>query len=278
MKPTAILDWIASACAVSCLVLGFLIWAVSLPVTSLYSLATMAMLIGLTGVGTAGSGVLIGLGAYGVARWRRFPRPDDRLLLVKTSFIVGVACFGLASICYAVAPRLQASALFRMRVEPRVVSLLGATPQDMDVRLQNVLAGHVQIERVELSGIGGTVAAAEHSAAILREHGVRTAVAVGNCVSACAVLFESFDERYVAPNAMLGFHAFRGGMPSERLQLQEHAIKRLTDLGVDGHFANALFGDSNLIWPSVTAMREHGLISGCWNLSSHSPAVCPTGI
>jgi hypothetical protein len=278
MKPTAILNWIASACAMSCLVLAFIVWVVSLPINSLYSLATMAMLIGLTGVATAGTGVFIGLGAYCVARWRQFPQPDDRLLLVKTSFMVGIASFGLASIAYAVVPRLQASALFHMHIGANFVSLSGATPQDMDFRLENVLGTNTRIDRVELSGIGGTVEAAERTAAILRAHGVHTAVVVDDCESACAVLFELFDHRYVAPNARLGFHDFRGGTPWNRAELKAHAVERLSELGVDDRYASHLFGGSNLTWPSLSALQEHGLISGCWDLGSRSPVECPAGI
>jgi hypothetical protein len=148
----------------------------------------------------------------------------------------------------------------------------------MDTQILNALHPGQRIERVELSGIGGSVEAAQRAAAALKLRGATTAVAVGDCASACATMFEEFPHRYVTPNARLGFHAFWGGSFNSAERAQQVEIERLVSRGVAYDYANHLFASRDLTWPSLDSLQGHHLANGCWDTTSAAPADCNQGL
>jgi hypothetical protein len=148
----------------------------------------------------------------------------------------------------------------------------------MDSQLANALAPGQRVDRVELSGIGGAVDAAERAVVLLKAHGATTAVVNGDCASACALMFEQFPHRYIAPGGRLGFHAFWGGGLFAAANAQQREINQLIGRGVDPVFANQLFASSEATWPTLAQLRNHRLISGCWDVQSSTPGSCDTAL
>jgi hypothetical protein len=260
----------------SYVVLAALPVALPLPAHRLYSISFLLSWLGWCGLAVTAIGAVAALSRHWLTRSHRPAHAAYWLSLSKGLVLIGVAAAVLMYAMDVVRPSLQTRMLFGMQVHPHVVTLSGATPDDMDSQLAAALGTGQRIDRVELSGIGGAVDAAERAAELLKAHGATTVVAVGDCVSACAVMFEQFSHRYVAPGGRLGFHAFWGGGLFAAANAQQHEIDHLVARGVAPAFANQLFASSATTWPSVTALRAHQLINDCWDTQIAAPSSCET--
>lgn len=97
-------------------------------------------------------------------------------------------------------------------VGPRgdTLSLSGPIGMGDAARLQELLARHPHLRRVELASPGGRLHEAERMVTLLRERGAGTR-AVGDCESACTVVFLAGTPRQLMPGARLGFHRASSG-------------------------------------------------------------------
>ena len=257
--------------------LALTLWALPLPANRLYSFSFLLSYLALAGLAVTHAGAIVALASHWAARRWYAARAAYWLSLTKGLLLIGLAATALQLVAAGMQPMLQTRALFGMQIKAQVVTLSGATPDDMDQRLSQTLAPGQYIDRVELSGIGGSVEAAQRAAAILKAHGARVAVVTGDCASACATMFEEFPHRYVAPGGRLGFHAFWGGsLLSPAADAQQREIDRLVARGVDSAYARKLFASAELTWPSPEALAAHRLVSGCWNVDRSTPASCRT--
>ena len=251
-----------------------LFWVLPVSASRLYLLSFLLFYLGLVGLLVTDLAAILSLTVHWSARRLGSGKAHYWLSLTKGLLLIGLSAVSLMTIATTVRPQFQRQMLFGMQVQAHSVSFSGATPDDMDERLQSALLPGQRIDRVELSGIGGSVEAARRAAALLKAHGAIRAVAVGDCASACATLFEEFPQREMAPNGRLGFHAYWGGPFNSAAEAQQREIDHLAARGVDADYAHSLFASPVLTWPSLQAMREHHLVTGCWSPTSAAPADC----
>lgn len=254
--------------------MAILPWNLPLPAAQLYSMTFLLSYLGVIGLAVTAFCALCALAGHWTARFFDPHRAAYWLSLTKGLLLIGMSALSVTAVANGMRPTLQTQMLFGLQVQPHVVILSGATPDDMDAQLQKALLPWQRIDRVELSGIGGSVEAAQRATAILRAHGATTAVVVGDCASACATMFEDFPHRYVASAGRLGFHAFWGGSFSSAAEAQQREIDQLVTRGVDSAYANQLFASPALTWPSTDALRSHHLATACWNTTVAMPVVC----
>lgn len=272
--PMALLNPMAALGVLTFAVLAVLPWSLPLPASRLYSLSFVLSYLGFIALVVTEFCALCSLSAHWMARRMSPHRAGYWLSLTQGLLIIGLSALSMTAIANGIRPTLQTEMLFGLQVEPHRVILSGATPDDMDERLEKALLPGQRIDRVELSGIGGSVEAAERATRILKAHGAATAVVVGECASACATMFEEFPHRYVAPAGRLGFHAFWGGHFNSAAEAQQREIEHLVSRGVEAAYAEQLFASPMLTWPSLSALYHHRLASGCWDPDAEAPVAC----
>ncbi|WP_423596154.1 RDD family protein [Roseateles sp. MS654] len=77
-------------------------------------------------------------------------------------------------------------------------------------RLGSLLASSPAVKLLEVASPGGRVTEAERMVDLIRQRGVGTR-AVGNCESACTLVFLAGNKRQLMPGAQLGFHRASSG-------------------------------------------------------------------
>ena len=94
------------------------------------------------------------------------------------------------------------------------------------------------LRTVHLNSIGGRISEAQRIGALVKAKGLDTYV-VGQCLSACTIVFLSGRNRLIAPGAKLGFHQpnFPGLTDDERKRFVAEEKSRLRQLGVSATFA-----------------------------------------
>jgi hypothetical protein len=96
-----------------------------------------------------------------------------------------------------------------------VLEVSGSFSWALPQNFQAVLAASPQVRVVRLESPGGHIQPALEIATMIRQRGLDTYVG-GFCASACTVAFLGGRQRWVAPNARLGFHQAHGpGLPPE---------------------------------------------------------------
>lgn len=93
-----------------------------------------------------------------------------------------------------------------------VVELSGRIDFGITQDLTQVLADHGSISIVSLDSSGGLVAEARGLAKVIAHHRLNT-YAAGTCSSACTHAYISGEQRFLGPQARLGFHSYRLDAP-----------------------------------------------------------------
>lgn len=96
-------------------------------------------------------------------------------------------------------------ATIKAAADGRSIELRGAIGMGDADRLQRQLAGSPQVRTLDLASPGGRLHEAERIAGMLRGAGFATR-AVGDCESACTLIFLAGTQRQLLPGAQLGFH------------------------------------------------------------------------
>lgn len=97
------------------------------------------------------------------------------------------------------------SAELRISEDGRILVLNGPIGMGDATRLGQLLAGAPSVKLIELASPGGRVIEAERMVELVRQRGGHTR-AVGNCESACTLVFLAGSHRQLMPGAQLGFH------------------------------------------------------------------------
>ena len=130
-----------------------------------------------------------------------------------------VATLASVGASYRLLPPLLADLRARADVQieyrdqsPSVLEIRGLMPSDIGTRLRDVLGtlSAEQIERidaVELSSPGGQLRGMASAVEVLRGYQLTHYRAVGECQSACALMWLQGERRSMAAGAVLGFHA-----------------------------------------------------------------------
>ena len=132
-------------------------------------------------------------------------------------------------------------------------------------RVRAVLAAHPSITTVRLTSPGGRVVEARELSEVIARRGLTT-VAVGNCASACTVLFMAGRERLLAPTSTLGFHRYLSPDPEQEEAEANMAIDRryFRARGIPAWFVERAFATPNdEMWrPSLDEMRVANVVTG----------------
>lgn len=97
-----------------------------------------------------------------------------------------------------------------LSADARTLQLRGPIGMGDAGRLEKLLATAPQLRLVELASPGGRVVEAERMVELVRKAGAGTR-AVGNCASACTLVFLAGETRQLMPGAQLGFHRASSG-------------------------------------------------------------------
>jgi hypothetical protein len=142
-------------------------------------------------------------------------RPRLRRLGLLT-VVVWLAC-GQARA--APAPTAEFDSPYQLRVQSNgtVLEISGSFSWAVPQNVQAVLASEPGVRTVRLESPGGHLQPAWEVAAIIRQRGLDTYVG-RLCASACTIAFLGGRQRWLAPDARLGFHqAHAPGFPSDEV-------------------------------------------------------------
>ncbi len=131
--------------------------------------------------------------------------------------------------------------------------------------LSRMLDSNPAVRVVHLNSSGGLVGEGRRMMDIIQRHLLITTTD-SYCLSACTLAFLGGRERYLAPNARLGFHSEYSDKLKdaqvEAIQRQDEAT--MISLGIPGDFVDKAFATpKNRIWlPSVSELEEAHVITG----------------
>jgi len=144
---------------------------------------------------------------------------------------------------------------------------------DLDIGIttaaRSTLATYPQIRSVVLHSRGGHIYEGRGLARIFIEHGIDTYV-YEECSSACTTAFIGGKQRYIGPQAKLGFHQYRveTTRASQFVQFYDIGAEQQRDLalfkarGIDQAFLNRVFDQpANRIWfPDHSTLRDAQIV------------------
>lgn len=184
------------------------------------------------------------------------------VMMLVLGLVASLASVGAS---YRLLPPLLADLRARWDIEieyqeaaPSVLVIRGLMPSDIGTRLRMVLStlSAEQIERidaVELSSPGGQLRGMAAAVEVLRGYQLTHYRAVGECQSACALMWLQGDRRSMAAGALLGFHA-PTAVVREDVGLLSAAIEGYLACETgDPSFANAAAH-----WPNVSMYQVDG--------------------
>jgi len=131
--------------------------------------------------------------------------------------------------------------------------------------LRGALNDNPGVKVLHLLSRGGDVYWARQMQNLVRDRGLITVVD-SRCMSACAFVFLSGVERYLAPGAKLGFHRESGDGQSaaEVNMIEESDAQAMRAMGISGAFIDKAFSTpSSDIWiPSEDELMSAHVITG----------------
>lgn len=175
---------------------------------------------------------------------------------------LGVILGALGFFCLVyLPPQKLEDALLAIGVDP-----LGASPEltvkERTLRFDGMITAgsadkfaalvneHPEVDQVSLSSLGGRIDEAVKIASLIKLRNLST-VAVGECSSACTIIFLSSKVRMFGADAALGFHSPSGGGAGDVVVNGASLETRLAyvDAGLSEPFADKAFGTpSNSMW------------------------------
>jgi hypothetical protein len=161
-------------------------------------------------------------------------------------------------------PEAEFGAPYAIRVLPdgTVVEISGSFSAAMVPDFVAALAQAPQVRTVRLESPGGYVQPAIAVAKIIRTRGLDTYV-VRLCVSACTLAFLGGHQRYLAPDARLGFHQAQApGVPPEQVDLTMRQAYGGSGLPAD-FIDHVLQTPPRAMWfPTRDQLRDAGITTG----------------
>jgi hypothetical protein len=215
------------------------------------------------------------VGAWRAAReYRHLGGSALWTLLARISLVLG-ALQTLASLSFGLAPQLGdywkmargidpiGQASFAVSPEGHKLSLSGPIGLGDASRLKALLAEHPGIKRIELASPGGRLREAERMVTLLRERGANTR-AVGDCESACTLVFLAGAQRQLMPGAQLGFHRASSGTANPVFDelANEHLSRTYRRMELPEYFiTRTLKTPAHRMWyPGSEELISHALI------------------
>lgn len=177
-----------------------------------------------------------------------------------TTLGVILGALGFVCLVYLPPPMLE-DALLDIGIDP-----LGASPEltvkERTLRFDGMITAgsadkfaalvnkHPEVDQVSLSSLGGRIDEAVQIASFIKLRNLST-VAVGECSSACTIIFLASKVRMFGVDAALGFHSPSGGGAGDVVVNGTSLETRLAyvDAGISEPFADKAFGTpSNSMW------------------------------
>jgi hypothetical protein len=130
--------------------------------------------------------------------------------------------------------------------------------------VRKLLDADPAIRVVHLNSPGGRVGEARELRDLIRQRGLSTYTAT-ICASACTVAFMGGAQRFIAPEAKLGFH--RGSFPGvtdEQLAQEDDAGRgELVAMGVAPWFADRAYStpSDSMWWPTLGELAQAGVVT-----------------
>ncbi len=187
------------------------------------------------------------IGALGlVAHLSQTPPPIVENALV----VVGVYPFGVPAV---------------LSINGRTLHIDGSITAEVAEQFKELIGKHPEVNQVSLLSSGGSIDAAVEISSVIKERNLST-VAVGECSSACTLIFLSSKVRAFDVDASLGFHSPSGGVYGDDVVVNGGSLEmRLAyaDAGLSEPFADNVFGTpSNSMWqPTDDILIKEGAVN-----------------
>ncbi|MDY0748331.1 RDD family protein [Paucibacter sp. R3-3] len=154
-------------------------------------------------------------------------------------------------------------ASFTLAADGRSLQLQGAIGMGDAARLAEIAATAPALRTIELASPGGRLAEAEKMVAVVRSRGATTR-AIGNCESACTLVFLAGAKRQLMPGAQLGFHRASSGTynPVFDELATQHLVKLYRGMGLPEDYVEKTTKTSprSMWYPSAEDLAAHELI------------------
>jgi hypothetical protein len=201
----------------------------------------------------------------------RVPVRLSRVRLVATlALLLGGLALSPTRLTESVAasePALEDQAQIALSVtdDYRTLEYSGPIVFGVTQRVREMLDAYPTITTLRLTSPGGRVVEARDLSELIADRKLTT-VAVGNCASACTVLFMAGRERLLAPTTTLGFHRYHSpdGKPDEAEENMATDRRYFRARGIPEWFVERAFTTPNSgMWrPSLAEMRQANVITG----------------
>jgi len=187
------------------------------------------------------------IGALGlVAQLSQTPSP-----IVDNALVVGgIYPFGVPAV---------------LSINGRTLNINGSITVEVAEQFKELIGKHPEVIQVSLISLGGSIDAAVEISSVIKKRNLST-VAVGECSSACTLIFLSSKVRAFDVDASLGFHSPSGGVYGDDVVVNGGSLEmRLAyaDAGLSEPFADKVFGTpSNSIWqPTDDMLIKEGAVN-----------------
>ena len=235
--------WLATTVAVFALSIAISVWAI----VGIWRSATRHQAEAGTMKSALVARLFASLGVLGlVAHLSQTPSP-----IVENALVVGgIYPFGLPA---------------ELSVNGRTLHIDGSITVEVAEQFKDLIGKHPEVNQVSLLSSGGSIDAAVEISSLIKERNLST-VAVGECSSACTLIFLSSKVRAFDVDASLGFHSPSGGGYGDDVVVNGTSLEmRLAyaDAGLSEPFADNVFGTpSNSMWqPTDDMLIKEGAVN-----------------
>ena len=187
------------------------------------------------------------IGALGlVAQLSQTPSP-----IVDNALVVGgIYPFGVPAV---------------LSINGRTLHINGSITVEVAEQFKELIGKHPEVIQVSLTSLGGSIDAAVEISSVIKKRNLST-VSVGECSSACTLIFLSSKVRAFDVDASLGFHSPSGGVYGDDVVVNGGSLEmRLAyaDAGLSEPFADRVFGTpSNSMWqPTDDILIKEGAVN-----------------
>jgi hypothetical protein len=151
-----------------------------------------------------------------------------------------------------------------LTVNSRTLHLNGKITAGTAERFLALINKHPKVDQISLTSPGGRVETAAQIGALIEKRNLST-IAVGECSSACTLIFFSSKNRALGVDAVLGFHSPSSGSGGDVVVNGASRELRLTYVGAglpDAFVEKAFWTPSDTVWyPSDEELIDAGAIN-----------------
>ena len=152
-----------------------------------------------------------------------------------------------------------------LSINGRTLHIDGSITAEVAEQFKGLIGKHPEVFQVSLTSLGGSIDAAVEISSVIKKRNLST-VAIGECSSACTLIFLSSKVRAFDVDASLGFHSPSGGVYGDDVVVNGGSLEmRLAyaDAGLSEPFADKVFGTpSNSMWqPTDDILIKEGAVN-----------------